>query len=291
VASLGAFVIHGNNAQTLEAALASLRPISDYLVTVDSGSTDGSADIAARYADRVELLPWQGYGAARARAWELVHRAGLEWTFALDSDERLPPDEAARLARLVRTGSLTGTGYRVGCRDLDLTGPRPYVFRLHHRVRLSRVATNPWSPRQLVHEAFPKGRYPRLDVTIEHHFLVDDAARAQKEHRYALLWALQHAGAARARPPSVAWLAHLTRDLLGRGALLRGGLTALRSARLLAGYSRLKYLYLAEVQAGRYAELVELYRRGALVELNGAVAALTGARAGATTGGHLAPLG
>lgn len=265
--TLGAFVIHGNNADTLGAALAGLRPVCDYLVTVDSASTDGSHDIAARYADHVEVLQWQGYGAARARGWELLHAAGVDWMFFLDSDEVLPMPDRNNLRRLVHDDTLTAQAYRVACRNLDLTGPKPYVFYTHHRVRLFRASTCPWRRAQIVHEAFPKGRYPRLDVAIDHRFLVNDDARSRKEHRYALLWAIQHAGQRTTRPPTVAWLLHAARDLLARGALFRGGLQAVRAANLLAEYARLKYQYLREVEAGGHPELLDLYRRGALVEL------------------------
>jgi hypothetical protein len=187
--------------------------------------------------------------------------------FYLDSDELLPEVEGRALSRALQSGRLSCGAYRVGCRNLDLSGPKPYVFYTHHRVRLVRAGRNPWSREQIVHEAFPRGRYPRLGVSIDHQFLIDGAARSRKEHRYALLWAIQHAAQRIPTPPRLAWLAHLGRDLLGRGALLRGGLQAVRSAALVAEYARLKHRYLREVHRGAYAELVGLYRRDELLEL------------------------
>jgi glycosyltransferase involved in cell wall biosynthesis len=268
VSTLGSFVIHGNNADTLERALATLRPVSDYLVAVDSGSSDGSRDIALKYADRVETFSWQGYGAARARAWEMLHAAGVEWTFFLDSDEFLADSEAATLSHLVRRCALEKPVYRVAVRNLDMTDPVPSVFYTHHRVRLFRRPTNPWSPAQIVHESFPRGRYPRLKVAVEHRFLCGDmSTRLRKDKRYALLWAIQHAGARKPYPPPVAWLSQVWRDLILRGAVFRGGLRAVRIACRLAEYSWHKCQYMREVAAGGHSDLVALYRGGELGEL------------------------
>ncbi len=55
---LGGFVIHGNAAPTLTACLESLVAVCDTVVAVDSGSTDGSAELVARVGARAVSHPW-----------------------------------------------------------------------------------------------------------------------------------------------------------------------------------------------------------------------------------------
>ena len=82
---LGGFVIHGNNKSTLKACVESLRSVCDEVVAVDSCSTDGSAELVRSLGARSETLPWQGFGAARAKAMSLL--APADYVFFLDSDE------------------------------------------------------------------------------------------------------------------------------------------------------------------------------------------------------------
>jgi len=54
---LSAFVVTYNRASMLETCLRAVSFV-DELIVVDKSSTDGSAAVAARYADRVEVVPW-----------------------------------------------------------------------------------------------------------------------------------------------------------------------------------------------------------------------------------------
>ena len=73
-----------------EADAHRVRPSSvawaDEIIVVDSGSTDGTVDIARRHATRVEVLDWPGYGAQKNRAADL---ASNDWILSLDADERV----------------------------------------------------------------------------------------------------------------------------------------------------------------------------------------------------------
>ena len=262
---LAGFIIHGNNAQTLPAALASLRRVCDVLVCVDSGSTDGSLQLSRAVADEVVVLPWQGYGAARARAVEVLRqRLGpQDWCLSLDSDEQLPDAEGDRLLSLLP--GLDGRAYRLSCRNWSHLPPRPYLFSTFGRVRLFRLEAAPWQPSQIVHEAFPRGRYPLLPVSFDHRFLEDEPQRERKQHVYALLWALQHVDTKRrVAPPWLAFAAQVVRELLSRGAVWRGGWRAVQAAVMLSRYSGLKSQYLTACRHGAYPELVAAWRAGDL---------------------------
>jgi glycosyltransferase involved in cell wall biosynthesis len=56
-APISAFVVSYNRAAIIETCLKSVR-FADELIVVDKGSTDGTAQIAARYADRLITVPW-----------------------------------------------------------------------------------------------------------------------------------------------------------------------------------------------------------------------------------------
>lgn len=262
---LGGFVIHGNAAGELDRCLASLAAVTDELVTVDSGSTDGSARIAAaRGARRVEL-PWQGYGAARAAAAAAL--AGCDYVLFLDSDEWLLP-EAIEALRAWRGLAPAAPYYLLRRRDwAELPGHR-FLFGEERHVRLFRRGMATWTPRQIVHEALPRAGAVELPIRIEHRFATSLAAFRAKETRYALLWAVQaHAEGRRPKWPPAQRLAHSLKLALARGALWRGGLDAWRLAWGFGRYHALKHQQLRALRAGARPDLVQAYADGRLADL------------------------
>jgi glycosyltransferase involved in cell wall biosynthesis len=81
-------------AETIESVLAQTYSDFDYVV-VDDGSTDGTADIIARYAPRVTSIRQQnaGAGAARNRG---VETADGEYVAIVDADDVWAPEKLER---------------------------------------------------------------------------------------------------------------------------------------------------------------------------------------------------
>jgi len=77
-----------NEEETLEKGLRLARPHVDEIVVVDTGSTDGTREIARRYADVFDQIQWPG-SFAKARN-ETFDRATGEFIMVLDGDEYLP---------------------------------------------------------------------------------------------------------------------------------------------------------------------------------------------------------
>lgn len=84
-----------DEAWILDECLAAARPQVDELVVVDTGSTDASREIAARYADRLLAVDWcDDFAAARNVSLEA---ATGDWILVLDADERIAEDDFRRL--------------------------------------------------------------------------------------------------------------------------------------------------------------------------------------------------
>lgn len=83
---LSACLITLNEAHNLSRALTSLNGIADEIIIVDSGSTDATAEIAARYAAKLIVRPFTGYADQRNFA---ASRAAHEWIFVLAPDEEV----------------------------------------------------------------------------------------------------------------------------------------------------------------------------------------------------------
>ncbi len=83
-ATLSVGIICYNEADRLPKCLDALRGWPDEIVVLDSGSSDGTADIARRFTDAVFVTDWPGDGPQKQR---LLDRCGGDWILVLDADE------------------------------------------------------------------------------------------------------------------------------------------------------------------------------------------------------------
>jgi len=110
---------------------------ADEVIVLDSGSTDGTPEVAAKAGATVIATDWPGYGPQQSRGIEL---AKSDWVLSLDADERISPALQAEILqaiqeakadgfRLPRLSSLCGTFIHHG-------GWRPdYTLRLVRREK------------------------------------------------------------------------------------------------------------------------------------------------------------
>lgn len=103
---LTALFLVRNEADRLPAALASLAGWTEEVVVVDTGSADGTRELAREAGARVVEVPWEGWVTSRNRALaEPVH----DWVLVLDADERVTGGLKAEVdALLDDPGSLGG---------------------------------------------------------------------------------------------------------------------------------------------------------------------------------------
>jgi hypothetical protein len=83
--SLSVAIITHNAGRQLEACLESAS-FADEILIVDSGSTDGTVELARRHGARVVHKEWLGFGPQKQFA---VGTAAHDWVLCLDADERV----------------------------------------------------------------------------------------------------------------------------------------------------------------------------------------------------------
>ena len=90
----------------IEECLTQAAPHVDEIVVVDTGSTDGTRDIAVRHAQVVADFTWiDDFAAARNAA---IERAHGDWILVLDADERIAPADYARIRSAIATTEYDG---------------------------------------------------------------------------------------------------------------------------------------------------------------------------------------
>ncbi len=83
---LSVIIIAKNEASRLAATLESVA-FADEIVVLDSGSTDGTLELARQFTDKVFVASdWRGFGIQKNRA--LSYATG-DWVLSIDADERV----------------------------------------------------------------------------------------------------------------------------------------------------------------------------------------------------------
>jgi len=94
---ISAVVIALDEGKNIAACIESLR-FADEIVVVDSGSSDGTPEIARRYTDKVFNVKWRGFGPQKQAAVEL---ASHDVVLNVDCDERVTPELAGEIGEIL----------------------------------------------------------------------------------------------------------------------------------------------------------------------------------------------
>jgi acetyltransferase-like isoleucine patch superfamily enzyme/glycosyltransferase involved in cell wall biosynthesis len=94
-------IITFNEVLNLPHCLAALQGWTNKVFVVDSGSTDGTQDIARKYGAQVVHHDWPGY--SRQKNWGLQNLPmESDWILIIDADEVITPDVRKRLEQIAR---------------------------------------------------------------------------------------------------------------------------------------------------------------------------------------------
>lgn len=93
-------MIAKNEEQYIEECLKKLKPCHYEIVFVDTGSTDGTLEIAAKYTDKIYHFDWiDDFSAARNYA---LTKAENDWILSIDCDEYLEEIDVDALLQLMK---------------------------------------------------------------------------------------------------------------------------------------------------------------------------------------------
>ena len=181
-------VITYNEAEHIAAALDSVA-WADEIIVVDSGSTDGTAEIARARATRVISREWPGYSAQKNFA---ADQASNDWVLSMDADERVTPALAAEIRELLGRGPAL-KGYRIRRVSFYLgQWVRSTDWFPDFQLRLYDRRAGRWNGMR-IHESFrlKEGEPGRLRGELEHYAYRDISHHLRKIDAYTTLIAQQ----------------------------------------------------------------------------------------------------
>lgn len=97
MSKISVYIIAFNEAKKVAATIESVR-WADEIVLVDSNSTDGTQEIAARMGVKIVQVEFKGFGDLRNQA---IKACSYQWIFSLDADERCTTEVANEIGAIV----------------------------------------------------------------------------------------------------------------------------------------------------------------------------------------------
>lgn len=202
---VSAIIITCNEADQIERCLRSLS-WCDEIIVVDSGSSDGTVEIAKRLAGKVYPEEWKGFGLQKQSALE---KATCEWVFSIDADEAVTAELSSEILQAVKDDKGIA-GFHIprrnlyGSKWLRFGGQYPdLVLRLFRRG-VGRFTENTVHERVVV-----KGECGKLRSPIMHYAFKNLSSMIQKLNNYSTLAAEQMFSSGK----SVSALAPLTHSM------------------------------------------------------------------------------
>jgi glycosyltransferase involved in cell wall biosynthesis len=184
VADLSIFIIAKDEADRIGRTIAAVRALSDDIVVVDSGSTDGTQAAAEAAGARVIHNDWPGYGPQKRFAEEQCRNL---WLLNIDADEVVPPDLAAEIRTALQPPGPDVDGFEIRIAEIfpGEDAPHPLAYALAP-VRLYRKDRGRYAS-SIVHDRveFPPGaRFRRLKGVIHHFSVRSIGDQMEKLNRY-----------------------------------------------------------------------------------------------------------
>jgi glycosyltransferase involved in cell wall biosynthesis len=191
----------------------------DEVLVVDSGSRDGTTDIARACGARVLYRPWSGYRSQKQFATD---RAAHHHVLTIDADERVTP-RLRREIELQRNGGFAGPAGWTIPRLTEYCGK----FLRHgnaypdRTIRLFDRRVSTWAGYE-VHESIRcEGEVGSLQGDLEHFSYRDLDDHLERMHRYAVVMAIEMQRHGKRKGLSAVIVNPLWRFL--RGMILKGG--------------------------------------------------------------------
>jgi glycosyltransferase involved in cell wall biosynthesis len=110
VFSLSICIICKNEVDRIAACLDAVAGLSEDIIVVDSGSNDGTQEIARAHGGRVVFNAWTGYGPQKRFSEE---QAVNDWILNLDADEVVTADLKTEIARALECPAFVAYRLRI----------------------------------------------------------------------------------------------------------------------------------------------------------------------------------
>jgi glycosyltransferase involved in cell wall biosynthesis len=193
-APLSVLIPAKNEATNLSACLTSIA-FADEVVVIDSGSTDGTSEIAREMGARIVQFEWDGK-FPRKKNWALENVPWRnEWVLILDADERITSELEAEIRSAIQRQDVDGfylnrrfwfvDGWINHCGYFPSWNLRLFKHRKGRYERIDAVTDDHSGDNEVHEHVLLDGRSEYLAPPMEHYAFPDVETFVEKHNRYS----------------------------------------------------------------------------------------------------------
>ncbi|MGZ3880815.1 MAG: glycosyltransferase family 2 protein [Flavisolibacter sp.] len=245
--AISVVIITRNEEHNITDCVRSAKLVSDDIVVVDADSIDDTVNLAKKEGARVFPIRWQGYGFSRNVG---AIKAKYDWILSLDADERI----SQQLSDSIKTLGLTDDNCIYRFRRRNYLGRKRIRFGTLGSETVKRLYNRLYSQWDLtlvhekLHSVNPSRRF--ISGHIDHYSFKNEKDYEAKAILYAEMSAEKYFSQGKTAGLLKRYLSPVFNSLKSYVFQLGflDGSAGWTSARIIAYYSYLKYLYLHQLQ-------------------------------------------
>lgn len=179
---LSGFIICFNEAHQIRRALSSLS-FCDEIIVVDSGSTDGTLEIAKEFTNKIYHRDWTGFLDQKSFALSLCSN---KWVINIDADEEISPELKEEVLAKVLDDHDEVSGYEINRVVFHLRKWfRKGGWYPEYRLRLFRKDKATWGGEDPHEKVLVQGRTEKLSGELLHYSFKDLRDHVCRLEKYA----------------------------------------------------------------------------------------------------------
>lgn len=197
---LSVCLITKNEEGNLKRCLDSLAGLADEVIIVDSGSTDGTCNIARLFGAKIFTHSFDDFARQKTRA---IEKASFSWIMIIDADERVSPELSSEILKLFESPErLSGVnGFYLNRLNFFLRKPiRHSGWSPDWLLRIFRKESGGFDGRMVHESVVVSGNTVKIDGYLLHDTHPTIEAFVKKNLIYARLWAREKSAS---RKPSL----------------------------------------------------------------------------------------
>ena len=131
---ISCFIIAQDEADRITNTIESVIDIVDEVIVIDSGSTDGTQDLARKLGCEVFFNKWSGYGPQKRFGEDCAKN---EWLLNLDADEYLSNEIKTEIVNIFNYNNVNCNFFSIKVTPIYPNWKKPRIFSASHQcVRL-----------------------------------------------------------------------------------------------------------------------------------------------------------
>lgn len=176
-------IITKNEEDRLPATLQSIHDIASEIVLVDSGSTDGTIEVAKKFHAKIYYHQWEGFSAQKNY---LLSKCSCQWVLFLDADEVITDKLKDEISSVIDSNQ--DIGYEINRKTFYLGKLLNHAWQPNYRLRLVKTKCSPrWIGERVHEELIVNCPRKKLSSYLIHYSYRDIRDHFNKTIQYAYL--------------------------------------------------------------------------------------------------------